>query len=54
MSDTAVSALVMALLLILPISALIARRMPTGTVVRYGLAWLAVFAIGLLIVAQFT
>jgi aspartyl protease family protein len=40
-----------ALLLILPLSALFARRLPLGRVAVMALAWIGIFAAGLLIVA---
>lgn len=54
MSDAAVNALIMALVLLLPLSALAARRVPLSTTLKYAGAWIAIFAIGFLIVAQFT
>lgn len=40
----------MALLLILPISALAARRLPVGATVKMALAWLAIFVVAYLLV----
>lgn len=40
-----------ALLLILPVSALVARRLPIGSTVRMVLIWAAIFALLTLIVA---
>ena len=40
------------LLLLLPLSALIARRVPLGRTVKMAAAWLAIFAIGLLLASQ--
>lgn len=40
------------LLLILPLSALVARRLPIGQVAKMGAAWLAIFLVLLLVVAQ--
>ena len=40
------------LLLVLPLSALMARRVPLGRMAKMAGAWLAIFAIGLLIVSQ--
>lgn len=37
---------------VLPLSALLARRLPLGSVVKMALAWAAVFAVGLAIVGQ--
>ncbi|PAX09592.1 retropepsin-like aspartic protease family protein [Sphingomonas lenta] len=52
MNDTA-QFLALALMLLLPLSALIARRPPLGQTVKFALAWIAVFAVGLLLVSQF-
>jgi aspartyl protease family protein len=41
-----------AMMLILPLSALLARRVPLGQTVKMALAWIAVFAVGLVIVGQ--
>lgn len=38
-----------ALLLILPLSALLARRLPVATTVKMALAWIAIFAAGYLV-----
>jgi len=35
-----------ALLLILPVSALVARRVPTATLIKMALIWVAVFGLG--------
>ncbi len=51
MSDQTGNAVFLALLLILPLSALFARRMPLGRVTVMALAWIGIFATGLLIVA---
>ena len=51
MSDQSGNAIYYALLLILPLSALFARRMPLGRVAVMALAWIGIFATGLLIVA---
>lgn len=40
------------LLLILPLSALVAQRLPIGQVAKMAAAWLAIFAVLLLVVAQ--
>jgi aspartyl protease family protein len=45
-----VNAFVTALLLILPISALAARRLPLGSIVKLALIWIAIFAVLLLAV----
>ncbi len=46
--------LVLALVLILPLSALLARRMTWRIVLRYAATWIAIFLIGWIIVANFT
>lgn len=51
MSDQTGNAIFYALLLILPLSALFARRMPLGRVAMMALAWIGIFATGLFIVA---
>ncbi len=43
-----------ALLLILPITALVARRVPVTTLFRMGLAWIAVFGLGMIIINAIT
>lgn len=50
--DDKLDVLIFALLLILPVSALIARRVPIGRVVFGVLSWAAIFAIGLVVVQQ--
>lgn len=52
MSDQAGSALIYALLLILPLSALFARRVSLGSTLKMALAWAAIFIGGLLLLAQ--
>ena len=53
MSGDRVADIVMyALFLILPVSALLARRVPLKRTMAMALAWVAIFAIGLLIVSQ--
>ena len=44
------NAFVIALLLILPISALVARQLPLGSIVKMAAAWIAIFAVLLLVV----
>ncbi|MEO5494343.1 MAG: TIGR02281 family clan AA aspartic protease [Sphingomonas sp.] len=51
MSNQTGNAIFYALLLILPLSALLARRMPLGRVAVMALAWIGIFATGLMIVA---
>lgn len=43
-----------ALALLLPLSALIARRPPAREVVKYALAWIAIFGLGFLLYTSFT
>lgn len=49
MNDTA-EFLLLALMLILPLSALIARRPPLRQTLKFALAWVAIFGLGLLLV----
>lgn len=51
MSDGA-QVLLVALTLLLPVSALIARRTPIGTIVKFALAWMAIFAAAAIVVVQ--
>lgn len=48
--DTGFSAVMLALMLILPLSALVARRLPIGPALRMAASWLAIFAVALLAV----
>lgn len=50
MSDTTGNAIFYLLLLILPLSALLVRRMPLGRAAIMALVWVGIFAVGLLIV----
>ena len=50
MSDTTGNVIFYVLLLVLPLSALFARRLPLGRVAVMGLAWIGIFATGLLVV----
>ena len=52
MSDRGIDLIFYSLLLLLPLTALIARRPPLGQTLKYALAWIAIFAVGLLLVAQ--
>lgn len=52
MSDRTGQALVLALMLILPLSALIARRPPLRRTLPLVLAWAAIFAVGAAVVSQ--
>ena len=45
--------LYMALLLVLVGSALVSRRLPAGKTLRMTLAWVAIFAVGILIMSLF-
>ncbi|TCP37409.1 hypothetical protein [Sphingomonas sp. BK235] len=54
MSDRAGEALVLLLILLLPLSALLARRMPGATMVRYAVAWGLVFVALFALVKLFT
>jgi aspartyl protease family protein len=40
--------------LILPLSALVARRLPAREVLKYALAWIAIFGLGYLLYVSFT
>ncbi|WP_445192900.1 retropepsin-like aspartic protease family protein [Sphingomonas sp. Tas61C01] len=51
-ADRSADALLFVLLLILPLSALIARRVPLKRTGAMALAWAAIFAVGLLIASQ--
>ncbi|WP_066806104.1 retropepsin-like aspartic protease family protein [Sphingomonas asaccharolytica] len=51
MSDTTGNVIFYVLLLVLPLSALFARRMPLGRVAVMALAWIGIFATGLVVVA---
>lgn len=42
----------LALMLVLPLSALLARRVPFSQTLKMALAWLVVFGVGLLITGQ--
>ena len=52
MSDRGADMLFYALLLILPLAGLIARRPPLGQTLKMVLAWVGIFAVGLLAVSQ--
>jgi len=51
MSDTTGNVIFYVLLLVLPLSALFARRLPLGRVAVMTLAWIGIFATGLVVVA---
>ncbi|MEH3037028.1 MAG: hypothetical protein PGN23_11175 [Sphingomonas adhaesiva] len=46
--------LILLLVLILPLSALMSRRLPWRTVAVYAGAWIAIFVIGWIMVRSFT
>jgi len=50
--DRAAQFALYAVMLILPLSALVARRLPLKPVLKMALAWVAIFAVGLLIASQ--
>lgn len=52
MVSTGAEIILYAMMLILPLSALLARRVPMGQVAKMALAWAAIFAVGLVIVGQ--
>ncbi len=47
--DNALSAIMLSLFLILPLSALVVRRIPMAQTARMALAWLGIFAVGLIL-----
>lgn len=51
MNDDGFNAFYLALMLILPISALAARRLPIAQTLKMALAWVAIFAVMFLLVA---
>lgn len=51
MNDSGFDAFYLALMLILPISALAARRLPVGQTVKLALSWAAIFAVLFLLVS---
>ena len=50
MSDRVVAALFYGVMIVLPLAAIVARRPRAGTAVKMVLAWIAIFAIGVLLV----
>jgi aspartyl protease family protein len=52
MTDTGFDVFYLALMLILPLSALIARRLPIGSTVKMALAWIAIFAVLMIVVGN--
>lgn len=53
-TDDAPNMLYYALLLILPLSALLARRVPLGQTLRMALAWVGIFGVGLVLATGYT
>jgi len=51
-SGTGFDAAYLALMLILPLSALAARRLPIGSTVKMALAWIAIFAVLMIVVGN--
>ena len=51
MNDGQLEGVLLAVMLILPISALVARRLPLGEAVKMALAWVAIFGFLFVIVA---
>ena len=51
MSDDSFSAVYLALLLILPMSALLARRLPIAETLKLALAWVAIFGMLFVLIA---
>lgn len=54
MSETSGAVLTLLVMLVLPVSALAARRVPVTTTVKYGALWCAILLTGWLIAAYFT
>ncbi len=52
MTDRGADLLLYGILLILPLAALIARRPPLGQTLKMALAWVGIFAVGLLVASQ--
>lgn len=52
MSDTT-AAVFLVMALALPLSALLARRIPLGTTAKMALAWIAIFAVCAILVSQY-
>ncbi|MGA1799152.1 TIGR02281 family clan AA aspartic protease [Sphingomonas sp. 4RDLI-65] len=50
--DRAAQFALYAVMLILPLSALVARRQPIGPMLKMALAWVAIFSVGLLVASQ--
>lgn len=50
--DRTVDILFLLMAITLPLSALIARRLPIGTVAKMAVAWIAIFGLGLILVGQ--
>lgn len=54
MSEHIGQALILCLVLVLPLAALVGRKLPWSTTIRYALAWAGVFLLLYAIVALFT
>ncbi|TXC70535.1 TIGR02281 family clan AA aspartic protease [Sphingomonas ginsenosidivorax] len=52
MTDRGADLLLYGIMLILPLAALIARRPPLGQTLKMALAWVGIFAVGLLVASQ--
>jgi aspartyl protease family protein len=52
MNDRSLQILLVALLIVLPLSSLIARRVPFGRIVWMALSWAVIFGLGLFVLAQ--
>lgn len=53
MNDLGIKVVVYALLLVLPLAALVARRPPLGRVALLAGIWIAIFVLALFVLAQF-
>ncbi|SFP38977.1 retropepsin-like aspartic protease family protein [Sphingomonas rubra] len=52
MSDDAASILLYGIMILLPLSALVARRVPLGPTLKMAAAWVGIFLVGLVLVGQ--
>lgn len=50
MTDSVMTIVLYVLVLILPVSALVARRLPIGDTIKMALAWIAIFGVLVIIV----
>jgi aspartyl protease family protein len=50
--DRVADILLYGIMLVLPVSALLARRLPLGGTIKMALAWIAIFALALVVVSQ--